>query len=101
MIGGVIPAPNPTPAKMMPFAIPRSDDGIHAATTQLVAGYTTASPIPSNRRNAIKIASGRATFGVTSVTAAVNNPHQITPSIKTRRGPSRSASQPPGAWKNA
>ena len=36
--GGVRPDPVPTPAKMMPLAMPRSDEGIHLETTQFVAG---------------------------------------------------------------
>ena len=38
MIGGANPAPNPTPAKMIPFAMPRSAEGIHAEIMQFEAG---------------------------------------------------------------
>src|SRR6478752_523379 len=38
MRGGARPAPKPTPVKMMPFAIPRSVEGIQADTMQFEAG---------------------------------------------------------------
>ncbi len=52
--GGVTPAPNPTPAKMIPFAMPRSRDGIQLETMQFEAGYITASPTPRVKRTAIR-----------------------------------------------
>src|SRR5581483_2952733 len=36
--GEVTAAPNPTPVKMIPFAIPRSAEGTQAATAQFEAG---------------------------------------------------------------
>ena len=52
MRGGVRPAPAPTPAKIKPFAMPRSRTGIQRATNWLPAGYITASPAPRRNRTA-------------------------------------------------
>ena len=97
MSGGV----TPPPAKMMPFATPRSAEGIQAQTTQLDAGYMTASPMPKVKRTAMRIGRTAVNAGDTHVIKAVNTAHQITAIDNVTRGPILSASQPPGAWKRA
>ena len=51
------PAPNPTPAKMMPLAMPRSEEGIQRATTELDA---VRAPVDTEAlRDAVLLASDR------------------------------------------
>src|ERR1035441_10698808 len=93
--GGVTPAPAPTPAKIKPFAKPRSWEGIHADTRRLEAGYTTASPKPREKRTPSRIHSAWAAPGGTSAVSAVNTAHQTVPNARILRGPKRSARPPP------
>src|SRR5208337_4354019 len=99
--GGVTPAPKPTPAKMIPFAIPRSEDGIHRATKELEAGYIMASPTPREKRMAIKYTRIHVQRGERIVTAEVKIPHHNPPKVRARRAPTRSARRPAGTWKRA
>ena len=71
MKGGVTADPSPTPAKINPFARPRSCEGIHAATNRLLAGYTIDSPMPSKKRTTTKTASEAAIFAETSAVSAL------------------------------
>ena|SRR5213080_4164499 len=112
--GGVTQAPAPTPAKITPFAIPRSAVGIQFATKRLELGNITASPAPSMKRTprkrakaAVKTPFGRdartvfdVSMGIEAV-SAVKTPHHRAPAVSTRLGPKRSASLPPGTWKIA
>ena len=91
-----MPAPAPTPAKISPFASPRSDEGIQADTSLLEEGNNTASPAPNKKRVPNSNATDTAKPGGTSAVSAVNTPHQTTPAEITIRGPYRSASHPPG-----
>src|SRR5690349_11948641 len=101
MKGGVIADPNPTPAKINPFARPRSCEGIHAATRRLLAGYTIDSPTPNKKRTATKTAREAAIFAGTNAVSAVNTAHHSVPKKRILLGPKRSARRPLGAWNNA
>src|SRR5437016_14462263 len=109
--GGVTQAPAPTPAKIMPLAIPRSPVGIQFATKRLELGNITASPAPSMKRTPRNRARAPITApfrrdartvlevptGIEAV-SAVKTPHHRAPAVSTRLGPKRSASLPPGTW---
>ena len=89
--------PAPTPAKMTPFAKPRSWEGIQLATNRLDAGNSTASPAPSEKRTASSTSNTRAMPADSMAVRAVKTPHQSVPSVRMRRGPKRSARRPAGA----
>src|SRR4051812_34650199 len=95
-IGGVNPAPKPTPPNTQPFALPRSVEGNQAAMNWLADGYATASPRPNTNRTTISIQSAPAIVGGTRVVATLKTPHQTIPSVSVRRGPSFPAIQPAG-----
>src|SRR5690348_7005154 len=97
MKGGVIADPNPTPAKINPFARPRSCEGIHAATKRLLAGYMIDSPIPSKKRTTTKRTREAAIVAGTSAVSAVNTAHHTVPKKRILLGPKRSARRPLGA----
>src|SRR5438552_1753727 len=95
--GGVTQAPAPTPAKITPFAIPRSPVGIQFATKRFELGNITASPAPSMNRTptnkirpAVKTAFERDTRTAAAVprgieaVSAVKTPHQRAPAVSTR-----------------
>ena len=95
--GGVTPAPAPTPAKISPFATPRSPVGIQAATSRFEAGNTIPSPTPSRNRAASSTIKLPEMPAGTAATSAVNTAHQIAARARILRGPKRSAKRPPGA----
>src|SRR5712692_1541174 len=95
MIGGVKAAPAPTPAKIIPLASPRSPMGIQLATQRFELGYITDSPIPRRKRTVQNQTSAPATPIGTAVVRVVATAHQSAPKARTRRGPKRSAAQPP------
>ena len=95
MMGGVKAAPAPTPAKIRPLARPRSAVGIQWATQRFELGYMTDSPTPSRKRtlqNSIRACTKPAGTLAVSV---VKTAHHVAPNTSTRRGPRRSAAQPP------
>src|SRR4029077_3361578 len=83
------PAPAPTPAKINPFASPRSFEGIHSATNRLLAGYTTDSPTPRANRTLMNTKTACGNPEGTKPVSAVKTPHQRVPTARTRRGPKR------------
>src|SRR5579884_3206667 len=87
MKGGVAADPSPTPAKINPFARPRSCEGIHAATRRLLAGYTMDSPTPNKKRTITKAATETANVAGTSAVSAVNRAHHTVPQKENPSGP--------------
>src|ERR1700689_1858051 len=93
---GEKPEPTPTPAKIKPFAAPRSCVGIHRDTNWLEAGYMMASPDPRRKQMATRASNGVLMETGTAAGSAVKPPHHRTAPVNTRRGPRRSASHPAG-----
>src|SRR5215469_7752704 len=105
MVGGARAAPIPPPASGMLEASARLLSGIQLAMMRLKHGQAAASPTPrQNRATSSEVSAerpSRAPMLVATAVSAVKLDHQTMAAVNTRRGPKRSASHPPGTWKNA
>src|SRR6266849_4950284 len=95
-MSGVNAPPQRALSQRMAWARSRSCFGIHVVKARVMLGKHPASPAPKS----VRTTSREVSFHTQPV-AAVKNDHQITMRIRTRRGPRRSPSQPPGISKSA
>ena len=94
--GAAMAPPAPMPAKKNPCARPRSAAGIQREKACETFGAAPASAAPNRKR----IASRDAKLHANAV-PAVHADQSTTMAASTRRGPSRSPSQPMGMWNSA
>src|SRR6266851_2822181 len=93
---GVNAPPQRALSQRMAWARSRSRVGSHVVKARVRLGKQPASPAPKSAR----VTSRDVAFHTQPV-AAVKNDHHTTTRVRTRRGPSRSPSQPPGISKSA